>query len=230
MLKLYHHPFSPASRFIRLVLAEHEAKVELVIERPWERRPDFLAMNPAAGVPVLVENDGPPIVGAATIMEYVDETRGYALADRRLMPNHPESRAEMRRLVEWFLHKMHDEVTHYFVHEKIYKLEMPASRGGGAPDSQVLRVARLNVKHHLRYIGWLAGSRDWLAGERLTFADLAAAAELSAIDYLGEVPWDEDGHAKNWYARVKSRPSFRGLLTDRVPGVPASPVYADLDF
>lgn len=230
MLKLYQHPFSTPSRFVRLMLAEHEAKVETVTERPWDRRPEFLALNPAASVPVLVENDGPPIVGPATIMEYVDETRGYSLGDRRLMPNHPEARAEMRRLVEWFVHKMHDEVTGYFVHEKIYKLEMSASRGGGAPDSQVLRVARLNVKHHLRYIGWLAGSRNWLAGERMTFADLAAAAELSAIDYLGEVPWDEDPHAKSWYARVKSRPSFRALLADKVPGVPASPSYADLDF
>jgi glutathione S-transferase len=230
MLKLYHHSFSPASRFVRLMLAEHEAKVELVVERPWERRPEFLAMNPAATVPVIVENDGPPIVGPQTIMEYVDETRGYALGDRRLMPNHPEARAEMRRLVDWFTHKMHEEVTSYFVHEKLYKLEIPAALGGGAPDSQVLRVARLNVKHHLRYIGWLAGSRNWLAGDRLTFADFAAAAELSAIDYLGEVPWDEDAHAKSWYARVKSRPSFRGILADKMPGLPPSRIYADLDF
>ncbi|WP_181708645.1 glutathione S-transferase family protein [Chthonobacter rhizosphaerae] len=230
MLKLYHHPFSASSRFVRLMLAEHEAKVELVIERPWERRPDFLALNPAGQVPVLVENDGPPIVGPSAIMEYVDETRGYALGDRRLMPNHPDGRAEMRRLVDWFVHKVQDEVTSYFVHERIFKLEIPAARGGGAPDSQILRAARLNIRHHLRYIGYLAGTRNWLAGDRLTFADLAAAAELSAVDYLGEVPWDEDPHATSWYARVKSRPSFRSLLADKVPGLPASPSYADLDF
>jgi len=230
MLKLYHHPFSTASRFIRLMLAEHDAKVELVLERFWERRPDFLALNPAASVPVLVENDGPPIVGIGPIMEYVDETRGYSLGDRRLMPDHPEARAEMRRLVDWFTRKMHDEVTQYFAHEKIFKLELPPSLGGGSPDNQVLRVARANVKHHLHYIGWLAGTRNWLAGDRMTFADIAAAAELSVIDYLGEVPWDEDSHAKYWYQRIKSRPAFRPLLADKVPGLPASAVYADLDF
>lgn len=230
MLKLYHHPFSSSSRFVRLILAEHEAKVETAVERSWERRADFLALNPAATVPVLVENDGPPIVGFTTIMEYVDETRGYALADRRLMPNHPEARAEMRRLVDWFGHKMQEEVTQYFAHEKLFKLEMPAAAGGGSPDNQVLRVARLNIKHHLRYIGWLAGNRNWLAGERLTFADLSAAAELSVIDYLGEVPWEEDAHAKAWYARVKSRPSFRSLLGDKMAGLPPSRIYADLDF
>ncbi|ODN70256.1 glutathione S-transferase family protein [Methylobrevis pamukkalensis] len=230
MLKLFHHPFSAASRFARLMLSEHDCKVEFVTERPWERRPDFLQINPAGSVPVLVENDGPPIAGAPVIMEYIDETRGYAMGDRRLMPNHPEARAEMRRLVLWFGQKFHEEVTHYFVHERIFKLEIPSSRGGGAPDSQILRAARANIRHHLRYIGWLAGSRDWLAGERISFADLAAAAELSAIDYIGEVPWDEDPHATAWYARVKSRPSFRGLLADKVTGLPASPTYADLDF
>jgi glutathione S-transferase len=230
MLTLYHHPFSAASRFVRLMLAEHDARFEPVPERPWDRREAFMAMNPAGSVPVLVENDGPPVVGATTIMEYLDETRGYALADRRLMPNHPDARAEMRRLVDWFVHKLHDEATHYFVHERIMKLEMPAAKGGGAPDSQILRAARLNIRHHLRYIEWLAGSRDWLAGERLTFADLACAAELSAIDYLGEVPWDDAPHVKSWYQRLKSRPSFRSLLADKVAGLPAAAIYADLDF
>lgn len=230
MLKLYHHPFSPASRFARLMLSEHECKVEFVVERPWDRRADFMQMNPAGTVPLMTENDGPPLVGAPVIMEYLDETRGYAMADRRLMPNHPDARAEMRRLVDWFGHKFHDEVTGYFVHERIFKLEIPTSRGGGAPDSAILRAARTNIRHHLRYIGWLAGTRNWLAGDRITYADLAAAAELSAIDYLGEVPWDEDAHATAWYARVKSRPAFRGLLADKVPGLPASATYADLDF
>ncbi|SON53709.1 putative glutathione S-transferase [Hartmannibacter diazotrophicus] len=230
MLKLHHHPFSPASRFARLMLSEHDCKADFVVERPWERHQEFLALNPAGTVPVLVENDGPPIVGAEVIMEYIDETRGYALAERALMPKHPEARAEMRRLVHWFERKFHDEVTNYFVHERIYKLEIPSSRGGGAPDSQILRAARANIRHHIRYIGWLAGSRNWLAGDKITFADLSAAAQLSAIDYIGEVPWDVDPHATAWYARVKSRPSFRGLLADRVTGLPASPSYADLDF
>jgi glutathione S-transferase len=230
MLTLYHHAFSSHSRFVRLMLAEHEVKATLAATRPWERRPELMALNPAGNVPVLVENEGPPIVGPDVIMEYLDETRGYAMADRRLMPNHPEARAEMRRLVHWFGQKFHDEATAYFVNERIFKVEMPSTQGGGAPDSAVLRAARTNIRHHLRYIGYLAGTRDWLAGDRLSYADLAAAAELSAIDYLGEVPWTEESGVAQWYARVKSRPSFRGLLADKVTGVPPSRHYADLDF
>ncbi len=71
---------------------------------------------------------------------------------------------------------------------------------------------------------------NWLAGERLSYADLAAAAHLSSVDYLGDVPWQEDETAKAWYARVKSRPSFRPLLADHLPGLPPPRHYADLDF
>lgn len=230
MLTLYHHPFSPACRFIRLALAEHDVKTEFVTEHPWERRRDFLKINPAGGVPVAVENDGPAIVGATVIMEYLDETRGYLLENRRLMPDHPEKRAEMRRLVDWFLGKFDQEVSGLMVHEKVFKQDMPDRLGGGPPDSTILRAARSNIRPHLRYIGYLASIRNWLAGDRLSYADLAAAAAISCADYLGEVPWDEDENAKTWYARIKSRPIFRPLLAETVRGMPPARTYADLDF
>jgi glutathione S-transferase len=64
----------------------------------------------------------------------------------------------------------------------------------------------------------------------MSYADLAAATHLSAADYLGDVPWNESEIAKNWYARVKSRPSFRQLLTETLAGIPPSETYANLDF
>jgi glutathione S-transferase len=230
MLTLFHHPFSTSSRFVRLACAEYGVTPDLVVEKPWERRRDFLLLNPAGSLPVLVENDGPPICGASVVMEYLDETRGYAMADRRLMPQHAETRAEVRRLVDWFLGKFDAEVVGYLVHEKIFKLEIPRSQGGGAPDSAVMRAARANIRHHLKYLGWLTSTRDWLAGPRLSYADLAAAAALSCVDYLGEVPWSEDDATKSWYGLVKSRPSFRTLLSDRILAIPPASTYADLDF
>jgi glutathione S-transferase len=107
---------------------------------------------------------------------------------------------------------------------------MPAGRGGGPPDTETLRAAKINIKYHLAYIGWLIRTRDWLAGDKLSYADLSAAAHLSVADYLGDVPWDEDETAKSWYARIKSRPSFRSLLVETLPGVAPSKTYADLDF
>jgi glutathione S-transferase len=229
MAILHHYPFCPQSRFIRLVLAEIGMDPETIEERPWERRPEFLATNPAGNTPVL--RDGQLAVpGAGVIAEYLDETRGLGLNGRRLLPEAPAERVEVRRLLEWFLVKFYDEVSGYLVTEKIYKRFMPANGGGGAPDMTAIRAARTNVRYHLKYIGYLVATRNWLAGDDLTYADLAAAAHLSAADYLGDVPWDEDDNARAWYARVKSRPAFRALLADRVPGMAPPAHYADLDF
>ncbi len=230
MATLFHHPLCPHSRFVRLVLAEFGMEAMLVEERTFERRVEFLTMNPAGTTPVFVEEQSGPVPGASVIAEYLDETRGLALGDRRLLPLDPRGRVEVRRLVEWFNNKMFAEVTQHLVLEKVMKRFMPADVGGGAPDMGAIRAARSNIRYHLAYVGWLIGGRNWLAGDRLTYADLAAAAQLSAADYLGDVPWQENETAKNWYARVKSRPSFRPLLADRVLGSDPSAHYADLDF
>lgn len=230
MATLLHHPLCPHSRFVRLVLDEFGMEVDLVEERAYERRVAFLTLNPAGTTPVFIEEQSGPVPGASVIAEYLDETRGLALGERRLLPLDPRGRIEVRRLVDWFNGKMHAEVTGHLVNEKVFKRFMPADIGGGPPDMAAIRVARSNVRYHLAYIGWLMATRNWLAGDRLSYADLAAAAQLSAADYLGDVPWHENETAKNWYARVKSRPSFRSLLADRVPGMDAAPHYTDLDF
>jgi glutathione S-transferase len=146
------------------------------------------------------------------------------------MPADPGARVEVRRLMSWFNDKFFEEVSGPIVTERVYKRFIPVTAGGGSPDTEALRAARSNIKYHLAYIGWLIRSRDWLAGANLTYADLAAAAHLSAADYLGDVPWDEDNSARAWYARVKSRPSFRTLLSETLPGLVPSASYTNLDF
>jgi glutathione S-transferase len=230
MPTLFHHCFCPHSRFVRLALGEYALDVRLIEERTWERRNDFLVLNPVGTTPVLVDEGHPPVPGAAIVAEYLDEMHGPNLGDRRLLPSEAGPRVEVRRLMSWFNDKFFAEVSGPLTMERFYKRHMPAEQGGGAPDTEMIRTARHNIKYHLAYIGWLVRSRDWLAGERMTYADLAAAAHLSAADYLGDVPWNEDDMAKSWYARLKSRPSFRPLLTEIMAGIPPSKTYADLDF
>ena len=210
-------------------LGEIGLEAETAEERFWERPEHLLALNPAGAVPVLRE-DGAVLPGAGVIAEYLDETRGPRLNGRRLMPADPAARAEVRRLLEWFNVKFYDEVTSYLVTEKLFKRQMGSVHGGGAPDGAMIRAGRANLRYHLRYIGYLIASRNWLAGDTLSYADLAAAAHLSCVDYLGDVPWDEDETARDWYARVKSRPAFRAILADRFPGLAPPAHYADLDF
>ena len=230
MPTLFHHVFCPHSRFVRLVLNEYGIEVRLIEERTWERRHDFLVINPAGTTPVLVDEGHPPVPSAPIIAEFLDETYGPQLGDRRLMSAEIGPRIEARRLMSWFNDKFFAEVSGPLTQERFYKRHLPMNAGGGAPSTEVLRAARHNIRYHLAYIGWLVRARDWLAGNQLTYADLAAAAHLSAVDYLGDVPWTEDETAKNWYARVKSRPSFRPLLAETIAGIPPSKTYADLDF
>ena len=223
MLTLFHHAFCPHSRFVRLALGEHGLEVRLVEERPWERRKEFLTLNPAGTTPVLVEEGRPPIPGAAIIAEYLDDMLGNELGAHRLLPREINARIEVRRLMSWFNDKFFAEVSGPLVTERILKRQMRVEHGGGPPETDVIRAGRANIRYHLAYIGWLVRTRNWLAGDRLTFADLAAAAHISAVDYTGDVPWNEDEAAKTWYARVKSRPTMRPLLAESHPGIPPAP-------
>ena len=228
MLTLLQHTLCPLSRYVRLMLNEYGMEARLVEERFWERRKEFLEVNPAGSIPVLIADGTPPVPGSSVIAEYVNEIR--APGENWLMPAEPGERVEVRRLASWFNDKFHSEVSGPLVTERVFKRHMTLEQGGGPPDTALLRAARTNIRYHMAYVGWLVRKRDWLAGERLSLADLAAAAHLSSVDYMGDVPWNEDEAAKSWYARVKSRPSFRPLLADRLGGIPPAAHYADLDF
>ena len=219
---LYHLWLSPFCRKVRIVLQEKRIEFQLRAEPVWERREAFLALNPAGEVPVLVEPDGTALCGGDAICECVDEIT----PEPPLLGPHPFLRAEVRRLVAWFDQKFDREVTENLVGEKMTKRFL----GLGEPDSGAIRAGHANIHVHLDYIGFLMQHRKWLAGDYFSLADVAAAAHLSCVDYLGDVPWEEHPDAKDWYARVKSRPSFRPLLADHIPGAPPPKHYADLDF
>jgi len=222
MRTLYHLWLSPFCRKVRIVLAEKKLEVEMLVEPVWEHRPQFLALNPAGKVPVLVEPDGAVLSDSMVITEFLEEV----YPEPPLIGGTPGERAEIRRLVAWFDHKFNAEVTANLVGEKI----MNRFLGLGEPDSRAIRAGHANIRTHLEYIAFLIQRRNWLAGNRMTLADIAAAAHLSCVDYLGDVPWEKHEDAKNWYARVKSRPSFRSVLADHIPGLAPPKAYANLDF
>lgn len=219
---LFHLPLSPFSRKVRLALAEKRIPFDLRVERVWERREEFLAMNPACTVPVLQDANGLALADSGAICEYLDE----AYPDAPLLGRTLAERAEVRRLVAWFDGKFDAEVTKNLLYEK----QMKRLLGRGNPDAAAIRAGYSNLKPHMEYIGWLAETRAWLAGASLSLADLAAAAHLSALDYIGDVDWTMSEAAKDWYARIKSRPSFRPLLSERISGTAPPSHYSDLDF
>ena len=222
MNTLYHLPFSANSRLVRIALSEKKIDVKLIVEPVWERRASFLLLNPEGQVPVFLTDKNISLSGSSVIIEWLEDLS----SEHSLIGNDINFRAEARRIMLWFNNKFALEVESSIVYEKIMKVFM----GKGNPDTNILRVGRKNLITHMQYINWLSKNRDWLAGNSYSIADISAAANLSILDYLGEINWREYSFAKEWYARVKSRPSFRSVLLDKIPGLLPPKYYSDLDF
>ena len=222
MNTLYHLPFSANSRLVRIALSEKKIDIKLIVEPVWERRTSFLSLNPEGQVPVFLTDQNISLSGASVIIEWLEDIS----SEHSLIGNDINFRAEARRIMLWFNNKFSLEVESSIVYEKIMKVFM----GKGNPDANILRVGRKNLITHMQYINWLSKNRDWLAGNSYSIADISAAANLSILDYLGEINWREYSFAKEWYARVKSRPSFRSVLLDKIPGLLPPKYYSDLDF
>ena len=221
MRRLFHLPLSPFCRKIRLVLAEKRLEVELLEEAVWERRSDFFIINPALKVPVLII-DNNIFSESSAIFEYLEEM--YPVP--ALLPENSIDRAEARRISAWFDDKFHSEITSKLLYERVNK---KLSRNG-YPDSSLIKEGIYNLKSQINYFESLLEERKWLAGELLTIADFSAAAHISSLDYIGDLDWFQYDNLKHWYMKIKSRPAFRSILKDNVPGFTPPIHYADLDF
>ncbi|NWH08143.1 MAG: glutathione S-transferase family protein [Alphaproteobacteria bacterium] len=226
MRTLVHFALSPFCRKVRLALAEKRIEFELRAEKPWEQRPEFLELSPAGTVPVLIEDNGLVIPNSTVICEYLEEAYGAV----PLLPKPAAERAEVRRLTQWFDEVFHRDVTVRLLYEKVHKRFATANPHPIPPDMALIREGLAAVREHLEALCRLLEVRHWLAGDMLTLADFAAAAHFSSIDYLGDIPWNQYGAAKEWYVRLKSRPSFRPLLGDMIPGMAPVRYYTNLDF
>ncbi len=219
--RLWHWQLSPACRKVRLSLAEKRIEVELVEERYWERDPEFLRRNPLGRVPIL-RLDGRLMTESAAICEYLEETR----EGPSLIPADAAARYEMRRIVAAFDDAFAREVTARLLGERL----MRKVRGDGYPDSAAVKAGSVAIRVHMEAMTELLDRRRWLAGDGLSLADFAAAAHLSCLDYISDVPWDRFEGVRDWYSKIKSRPAFRGLLADTIPWQRPPSHYADLDF
>jgi glutathione S-transferase len=214
MRRLIHLMLSPSCRLARLMVAEKRVACDPVLND-----------NVSNPLPVFVEMDGTRCEGVWAILDHLEgHYPEYPLA--------PEDAGERRaslRWLDWAMGPFHEQVTQRIVYEKAGQryTGAPARRG---PDMNVIRQGRDEIKAALTAIGKAAETNGNLAGRAPSLGDLAVAAHLSALDYFGEVPWEEFPAAAEWYVRLKSRPSFRSILADRVPGQPPVPHYAELDF
>ncbi len=223
MWQLYQFPLCPFSRKVRLMLSEKGVAHELVRESPWLKRDEFVDLNPAAQTPVLVENEkGTVLTDSQAICEYFEET----VERSPLIPGTAINRAEVRRVIAWLDDKLYGEVVWPMLEERMRKRLVSRD----PPDTKVLRDAMKIANGHLDYLDYLLDHRRWIAGPVLTLADLAAAAHLSVADYLGGLDWRGHKQTTEWYAVIKSRPSFRPLLSERMEVISPPAHYDKVDF
>lgn len=229
-MKLYYHSFCPFSRKIRIIMQEKFCEFDLVRENFWERRAEFLAISPAAELPVLqIDDNGREmyIPHHMAIAEYLEESS----AQTPLIYGSAAGKANIRTISSWFDVKMYGEVTTYIIREKV----LTHLRKTGAPDSQAIRAAKANLAYHMQYIDFLLQRGSWLAGENITAADYSAAAQISLLDYFSDIPWEDSNELdtkriRDWYGLMKSRPSMRKVLEDKVVGFRPPKWYNDPDF
>lgn len=221
MVLLVHSSISPQCRKIRILMSEKKMLFVLKEENPWNLSKDILKINPAGELPIFIY-DGNIVAGNYAITEFLEET----YTQIRLINGNNKERAEIRRLIDWFDNKFYRDVYQYIAGEKIYKrfvLHQP-------PESKRIKAGINNLRFHMEYIDWMAERNNYLGGSTFSLADISAAAQLSVIDYLGDVPWEDFKNAKLWYSKIKSRPSFKDILSDRIKGVYPSKHYSNLDF
>ena len=223
MQTLYHHPICPLSRQIRVYLKEFDMEFSILKEDYWTRRKEFIKINPAGSLPVLkLENPDYILVGTYSIIEYMQET----LKEFYFMPQDSIKRAETRKYISWFNEKFYREVSKILINEKMIRLLTHL----GGPRSNFIMAAKSNLSQHLKFLSNLLEKNTCIVSEKISCADIAAAAQISIVDYFGEINWDSWGIIKQWYSILKSRPAFQPILQDRIAGFTPPAEYSDLDF
>ncbi len=224
MKRLWHWPIDPLARTVRLALGEKRCAFDGKMALPWAQPDELAVIAPGARAPALIDTEAEEkvtAIGTQAICEYLEDSH----PSPRLLPFVANERAEARRVWRWSEDSFAD-VNATLLTERVNQWV----RRSKEPDSATLRAGVHALKGRMTFLNNLAETRTYMAGRSLTLADLSIAAHLSAYDYFGDVPWDMTPDLKAWYSRIKSRPSFRALLADKVDGTRPAKHYADLDF
>ncbi|MDR2646169.1 MAG: glutathione S-transferase family protein [Holosporaceae bacterium] len=222
MRRLYHYPLCAFGRMIRIYLQEKALEHELTVDFPWNRKNVFSQHHVFSDLPTLVDQDGTVLEGWYAIIEHLEQS----YRSSSLLGTTQKEKAESRRIAILFNELFFADVTKNIVFEKVIKKHVENS----SPDSSCIRKGNSEIKRYFSYITDLVERRNWLSGNEFSLADIAAAAQISCVDYIGSIGWDNYPAVKDWYVRIKSRPSFRGILQDRIANISPPSYYQELDF
>jgi len=222
MITLYHYYLCSSSRYIRLILEEHKIIYETQLENYWKPQTDFLKLNPAGHLPVLVNEENFPIIGANACLEYIKDLK---LSPKLFVDSYRE-KAEINRLFHWFDVLFKKEVFDPIIYEKVYSRTVDNI----TPNSDNIRAALQNLDFHVQYLNYLLNNKNYFIKDELTYLDFQAAANFSVLDYLGLLNLQRYENIREWYFKIKSRPSFKTLLKDQIVGLYPHENYKKMDI
>ncbi len=223
MYKLFYHPICPLSRQARIYLHELKLNFSLIKENYWTYNKELLSVNATRIFPVLLNEDSQiNVIGIYPLIEYLIEV----YKNFYFMPQEIQFRNDVRKYLIWFNDKFYREVSKILINEKVIKL----LNKNTSPKSTAIKIAKNNLNKHFQFLTYCLKQNMYIAYDKLSCADIAAVANISIVDYFGEINWDKWLQIKNWYSIIKSRPSFRPILNDRIAGFVPSKEYSDLDF
>lgn len=200
-MKLYTHALSPYSAKVRIALDEKGLAFEeiaLPVGRAGikSKPPEFLAANPRAQVPTLLDGDL-ALYDSTVIVEYLDEKH----PEPRLLPTKREDRARARLAEDDGDHLMTGAVA-ALINETFRKPD-PATR-----DPKRIEDAAAQIQSAFDRLDRQLDGRDHVAGA-FSVADPAWFMPVWIASILG-VPPSDDRHPriKAWLARMNARPSI----------------------
>jgi glutathione S-transferase len=221
MITLYHYYLCSSSRYIRLILEEHKIPYQTQLENYWKPQKDFLQLNPAGHLPVLINEENFPFIGANACVEYI---RDLKLRPDLFVDDYRE-KAEINRLVHWFDVVFKKEVFDPIIYEKVFSRIVDNI----TPNSENIRAALNNLDFHIQYLNYLLNGKKYFIKEEVTYLDFLAVANFSVLDYLGLLNLNSYKNIREWYFKIKSRPSFKILLKDQIVGLNAHENYQNID-
>jgi glutathione S-transferase len=233
MIELYHSTHSTCSQKVRICLAEKGLAWtghHLNLRRFDQLKPEFLALNPAGLVPVLVDG-GQVLTESRIINEYLED----AYPQPRLCPEGAYARARMRLWTRYadevateavklpsFVKNIQPELQRMPREEMLAAIERipdarvrarwrKAATGGISADDLKPSIARLTEM--VERMDRALQDAPWLAGVEYSLADIDIAPfvqRLVRIDLFGLVA--ARPRVNDWYARITSRPAYASAM------------------
>jgi glutathione S-transferase len=243
VLELYHNINSVCAQKVRIALKEkrQEPKDHIMTLRGDQYEPAYLRLNPNGVVPTLIHN-GEPITESSLILYYIDD----AFPGPSLMPKSPRQRHRVRmynKLIDEYVHnsctiltfatafrpaflKMPPAVWQAEINKAPLKRRAEYKRGviEHGLDSEFVTGA---LGHHRKLLSWMADSLKsgpYLAGESFSNAECAVIPYILRLELLKlNRMWDSYPSVAEWWARMRTRPSVKAAIFDRMTEADAAP-------